>query len=309
MGALVIWSALSSFWSGSIELSVIEADRVLVYLGFFLPPFSLPKPQRRERFAEGIAIGLAIVALAGLGSRLLPNVIDVTEGIGSGARLRYPLGYWNANATMCGIAVAMLLWLSRGSRWGTLRWLSVAALPAVLLTLYFTYSRGGLIALAVACLCLLALSADRLWLLGTLGVGGLGTLPALLAVQARNGLADNSVGQATVDQGVTVLLILLGGIALSLALFALLRRLEQGAGRARAAPVRLAQPGDPQAGRAGCGGPGGGRGRPGRPSRLGPVLELRHPDPGGSLRKLRASRGPGAATSGGSPWTRSKKSR
>jgi O-antigen ligase/polysaccharide polymerase Wzy-like membrane protein len=231
LGSLVIWSALSSFWSGSVELSVIEADRVLVYLGFFLAAFLLAQTaERRERFAEGIAIGFAIVVLAGLGSRLLPHVIEVTDGLGSGSRLRYPLGYWNANATMCGITVAMLLWMSRGSRWDGLRWLSVGLVPATLLTLYFTYSRGGLVSLAIACACLIALSADRLWLLGTLALGGLGALPALLAVQARDGIANNSLGQATVDQGVTVLLILLAGTALSLGLFALLRRLERDRG-------------------------------------------------------------------------------
>jgi len=231
LGSLVIWSALSSFWSGSVELSVIEADRVLVYLGFFLAAFLLAQTsESRERFAEGIAIGLAIVVLAGLGSRLLPHVIEVSEGLGSGARLRYPLGYWNANATMSGITVAMLLWMSRGARWNALRWLSVAVIPAALLTLYFTYSRGGLVTLAVASVCLLALSADRLWLLATLAIGGLGALPALLAVQARESLADNTLGQAAVDQGVTALLILLAGTALTVGLFALLRLLERRGG-------------------------------------------------------------------------------
>ncbi|MFI5027847.1 MAG: O-antigen ligase family protein [Solirubrobacterales bacterium] len=231
LGSLVIWSALSSFWSGSVELSVIEADRVLVYLGFFLAAFLLAQTtESRERFAEGIAIGFAIVILAGLGSRLLPHVIEVSESLGSGARLRYPLGYWNANATMCGVTVAMLLWMSRGARWSTLRWLSVAVIPAALLTMYFTYSRGGLVTLAIACIILLALSADRLWLLATLAIGGLGALPALLAVQARHSLAENTIDRASIDQGVTVMLILLAGTALALGLFALLRQLERRSG-------------------------------------------------------------------------------
>ena len=89
--------------------------------------------------------------------------------------------------------------------WAALRWASVAAMPAVLLTLYFTYSRGGLLALVVAAGCLIALSRDRLWLLATLAIGALGALPAVLAVQARRDLADNVATQATVDQGVTVL--------------------------------------------------------------------------------------------------------
>ena len=51
----------------------------------------------------------------------------------------------------------------------------------MLLALYFTYSRGGLLALVVAGGCLIALSHDRLWLLATLAIGALGALPAVLA--------------------------------------------------------------------------------------------------------------------------------
>ncbi len=143
-GCLALLSAISSFWSGSVELSVIEADRILVYLAFFLAAFLIAQTdERRQRFAEGIAIGVAIVVLLGLASRLLPHVLEVGEGLGTGPRLRYPLGYWNANGAVCAIALTMLLWLSRGARWTPLRWISVAVMPAAMLTLYFTYSRGA----------------------------------------------------------------------------------------------------------------------------------------------------------------------
>ena len=39
IGGLAVLSAISSLWSGSVELSVTEADRVLVYPGFFLAAF------------------------------------------------------------------------------------------------------------------------------------------------------------------------------------------------------------------------------------------------------------------------------
>ena len=184
-GCLALLSAISSLWSGSVELSVIEADRVLVYLAFFLAAFLIAQTaERRQRFAEGIAIAVAIAVLLGLASRLLPHVLEVAEGLGSGPRLRYPLGYWNANGAMCGIAVPMLLWMSRNARWTALRWASVAVLPAIGVTLYFTYSRGGLLALAVGALCILALSRDRLWMLATLVIAAIGALPALLSIPA-----------------------------------------------------------------------------------------------------------------------------
>ena len=161
----------------------------------------------------------------GLASRLLPHVFPVAEGLGSGPRLRYPLGYWNANGVACGIAAALIPWLSRRSPTPALRWLAVACLPAVLLTLYFTYSRGGVLALLVAGGVLVALSHDRLWMVGTLATGVIGALPAVLAVQARDSLAENVDNAAAVDQGVVVLLVLLAGTALALGLFAAMRRL------------------------------------------------------------------------------------
>lgn len=228
IGGLAFFSAISTFWSGSIELSVIEADRVLVYLGFFLAAFLIAQTaERRQGFAEGLAIAVTLVALLGLTSRLLPHVLEVSNALGSGPRLRYPLGYWNANGAACGIGIALLLWTSRHATWRWLRWASVAAMPAVLLALYFTYSRGGLLALAVSVACLLVLSRDRLWLLGTLAAAAIGVVPAILAVQDRHSLANNVADGAAVDQGVTVLLVLLGGIALSLLAFALLRALEK----------------------------------------------------------------------------------
>jgi O-antigen ligase len=242
IGGLSLLSAMSSLWSGSAELSVVEADRVLVYLGFFLAAFLIAQTEkRRQRFAEGLAISLALVALLGLASRLLPDILVVGDSFLTTARLAYPLGYWNANGAAFGIAVALLLWTSRRAAWTGLRWLSVAALPAVLLALYFTYSRGGLLALGIAVAVTIALSRDRLWLLATLAIGAIGALPPVLAVQARRSLADNLGNQAAVDQGVTVLLILVGGIAVALALFAALRWAERREGRLTGRALELSR--------------------------------------------------------------------
>jgi len=244
--ALAIFSGLSSLWSGSIELSVTEADRVLVYLGVLLAAFLIAQTdQRRQRFAEGIGFALIAVALLGLGSRLLPHVFPVAEGLGTGPRLRYPLGYWNANGVACGIAAALIPWLSRRSLTPALRWIAVGCLPAVLLTLYFTYSRGGVLALVVAAVCLIALSHDRLWMVATLAIGVIGALPAVLAVQARDSLADNIDNAAAVDQGVTVLLILLAGTALALGLFAGMRVLARRRGTLTGRAVEISR--DPRA--------------------------------------------------------------
>ena len=240
--AVFLVSALSSFWSGSVELSVVEADRILVYLGFFVAAFLLAQTDlTRQRFAEGLAISVTLVALLALASRLLPDLISVGDSYLTTSRLAFPLGYWNANGAMFGVATALLLWTSRHAAREWLRRLSAAALPAVLLALYFTYSRGGLLALAIATGCTIALSRDRLWLLATLAIGAIGALPALLAVQARRDLADNLGSQAAVDQGLTVLAILLAGIALATALFVVLRWAERREGRLAGRAVELSR--------------------------------------------------------------------
>lgn len=230
--ALALLCAFSSLWSGSVELSVIEADRVLVYLGFFLVAFLLAQTARaRQRFGEGLAIALIGVAALALASRLLPDLVSVAESGETGARLSWPLGYWNGDGVLFGIAAGTALWLSRRALGEPLRVLAAASLPVVLLALYFTYSRGGLLALALACGVLVALSRDRLWLFSTLAIGGLAAVPALLAVQARESLARDLDDAHVAGQGATVLLILLAGCLLAALLFVALRRLERRGGR------------------------------------------------------------------------------
>ena len=211
---------------------MIEADRVLVYLGTFLAAFLLAQTgQRRQRFGEGLAIALIAVALIALASRLLPDLLSISPPTEARARLSYPLGYWNGDGVVFGITTGLALWLSRRALSPIVRRLSVAALPAILLALYFTYSRGGLLATAVACGCLIALSHDRLWYLATLAIGALAALPAVLAVQSRNSLAENIEDAQIVGQGQEVLAILVAGSLLAVGLFAGLGWLERRPGR------------------------------------------------------------------------------
>lgn len=232
IAALALFSALSSSWSGSIELSVIEADRVVVYLGFFSLALLLAQTERsRQRFGEGIAFALIGVALLALATRLLPDLLSVNEDPQAGARLSYPLGYWNGDAILFGIGTGLALWLSRQALNQIVRWAVVGLMPAVLLALYFTYSRGGLLAALIACGCLIVLSHDRLWLLATLGVGALGAVPAVIAVQACNSLAENLHDSTIAGEGLLVLGLLVIGSLLAIGLAAGLRRIERRQGR------------------------------------------------------------------------------
>ncbi|HEX3736718.1 MAG TPA: O-antigen ligase family protein [Solirubrobacterales bacterium] len=225
---LAIWSAISSLWSGSVELSVTEADRVLMYLGVFLAAFLLAQTtQRRQRFGEGIAIALALLAILALATRLLPHVFNLPFDEIKGSRLQYPLGYWNADAIVFSMAAGLLLWMSRRSLSRALRWFSVGALPAVLLALYFTHSRGGVLTLILAAGALIVLSHDRLWYLATLLVAAVLTMPAVLAIHSYPELSNNYDWPPIVGQGLAAGGILLAGIAVTLLAFWGLRRLER----------------------------------------------------------------------------------
>ncbi|MBS1887163.1 MAG: O-antigen ligase family protein [Actinobacteria bacterium] len=234
---LAIWSAISSLWSGSVELSVTEADRVLVYLGVFLAAFLLAQTnQRRQRFGEGIAIALALLAIFALSTRLFPFVYNLPFDETKSARLQYPLGYWNADAIVFSFAAALLLWMSRRSLYGSLRWFAVGALPPVLLALYFTHSRGGVLTLIVAAGTLIALSRDRLWYLATLLIAAVMTLPAIALTHSYTELANNYLFPPIVGQGRKVGGILLLGVALTVLAVWAMRRFERGG----SAPVRRA---------------------------------------------------------------------
>ena len=202
---------------------------MLVYLGVFLAAFLLAQTnQRRQRFGEGVAIALTSLALLALATRLLPHVFNLSFDESKGTRLQYPLGYWNADAIVFSFAAAMQLWMSRRSLSTVLRWLSVAALPAVLLALYFTHSRGGVLTLIVATGTLIVLSRDRLWYLATLLIGAVLTMPAVLLTHSYTELSNNFDFPPLVGQGLRVGGLLIVCSALMALAFWALRRAEAG---------------------------------------------------------------------------------
>jgi O-antigen ligase len=224
-----IWSAISSLWSGSVELSVTEADRVLMYLGVFLAAFLLAQTnQRRQRFGEGIAIALTSLAILALATRLLPHLFALSFDEAKGTRLQYPLGYWNGDSILFSFAAALCVWMSRRSVTAALRWFSIGALPAVLLALYFTHSRGGILTLIVGLGTLIVLSRDRLWYLATLLIGAVLTLPVIAVISRYPDLKNNYNFPPIVGQGLKAGAVLLAASAVTVLAVWAMKRLERG---------------------------------------------------------------------------------
>ena len=66
LAAFALWTALSTFWAESIEKSVNEANRAVLYLGVFaLVVLSPDRGRHARRWIRGLAIGISAVALSG----------------------------------------------------------------------------------------------------------------------------------------------------------------------------------------------------------------------------------------------------
>jgi len=158
-GGLVLWAGLSIWWSIAGDLSWAWLARGLVYLSF------LALGALAGALAGGarrVAALLAIVLAAALGWALLGVAIPALFPDGDRiARLREPVGYWNALALLADAALALGLWVARSSR--LIRRVAGCVLVyGAALAVLLTQSRAGVIgALGVLALWLV-LSDGRL---------------------------------------------------------------------------------------------------------------------------------------------------
>jgi O-antigen ligase len=209
-------SAFSSVWSSSTAASLTEAERGVAYLGFFSLAFLVCQTSRQRRlFVDGLFVAVALIVVLAIAERCLPGTeIPMSES----ARLRFPLGYWNANGLICGIAVVFFAWQNRAGSFTLLRWLAAALIPVALITLYLTYSRGGLAAGLVTFACLFLLSPHRLRLLGVIGTGTIVALPVLLVVENNPTIAENLGGPDAPAEGRAVAVALIASMVVSVLL-------------------------------------------------------------------------------------------
>jgi O-antigen ligase len=124
----------------------------------------------------------------------VPGLIDLNQ-TGPIPRLQQPFGYWNALALFVAMAVPMALALCIDrTRSPQLRLAALVGIELMFLTIAFTYSRGGLVALVVALGVALTLGGGRLRGLLWLGVALAATiLPMVL------GLVSHSLNTAHVS--------------------------------------------------------------------------------------------------------------
>ncbi|HZL65128.1 MAG TPA: O-antigen ligase family protein [Thermoleophilia bacterium] len=166
-GLFVAWVGLSVLWSLGPDLSWMAFDLAALYLvvAAVLGLTPVRRLQLLVAAAGFLVVAVAVAVYAYLG-KVLPDVVTHAHTY---ARLDSPIGYWNVLALMMIMALMVVLALA-GDRRVRAVWRMLAAVAGVPLcfTFFFTLSRGGWIALAVALVVYFALCTTRLASLATL---------------------------------------------------------------------------------------------------------------------------------------------
>ncbi len=244
--ALAAWSALSLGWSITPDRTWLEANRAIAYALVVALALAVgaSDPRAIERTTLLLLGSAVLVAANAFATKALPAVtlgglVDFDRA-GGLSRLRAPLGYWNAVALVCALALPAALRVacdrSRGHPG------RAAALVAALLlvcVIGLTYSRGGLLAVATAAVVLTVTGGARLRGLLTLAAVALASLPVLAVAFARPGTAQNGaeLAQRAADGRVLLLAFVLCAlllVAAGLVAWRLERRVRWSAARTRA---------------------------------------------------------------------------
>jgi tetratricopeptide (TPR) repeat protein len=214
--ALVAWMGLSIVWSVAGDRSWSALNKGSVYVLFLLAGILLGcLGGRCARATAALLAGVVGIALLwALAGKALPGLFP--DG-GRIARLRNPVGYWNALALLADTAVVLGLWLA--TSFGARRWRVAGGglVYMAVLALLLTQSRAGVGAGLVAI-------ALWLWLAGNRRVEGAlvacaAGLPAVLVggwAFTRPALVDDGAAHAArVDDGAVFGVLAVLGLALA----------------------------------------------------------------------------------------------
>jgi tetratricopeptide (TPR) repeat protein len=234
LGGFVLWGGISILWSIAPDRSWDAFNRGAAYFALFGVGVLVASHSRRapSLTAAALAAVFGIAILWALAGKVVP---PLGPDVDRSARLRDPIGYWNALALLVAMSLPLWLWAAAQRRHHpAARAGAVALLFASVVALLLTGSRGGLLVAVVAVAAWLGLSRARL----EGAVALLLAVPPGLAVSAwalqRAGLAET--GASSRDRWIDgaqlgVALLVVGGLVAAAALGALRR--EEGIGAER----------------------------------------------------------------------------
>jgi hypothetical protein len=247
LAAFAFWSGVTVLWSVAPDRTWTECNRVMTYALVLVLAIAVggSLDRARARIADGVLVVCLAVAIAALAQKLVPGLhisgLFSLDQTGALPRLQEPLGYWNALALIAAFGVPCALAVVVDRRRGSARRLAAAAAATTMIvTIGFTYSRGGVLALVVALAVFSVSSGAYLRCLAWLGVVAAAALPVLVVGLNSHPLTATGVALPARETAGAQLLVLLGAcLALMLAgahrLIGLERRVRLGPGHARRA--------------------------------------------------------------------------
>ncbi len=235
LGAFAVWCGITLLWSVAPDRTWAYINRGVAYT--LVVVLAIAAASTSPRVIERVAFGWLAVALSCALYALAGKVMPGAEILGVdfnhtavASRLRAPLEYWNALGLVMVLAVPIALRLTTDDdRRDRTRLFGLVALFVLLLCLGMTYSRGGMLALAVGVVVLTVLGAAKLRGLAVFAVTVVATIPVLGLAFSRPALkAINIPLDERTPDGIVLGLVLAGSvIGLLMAGWGLLRLEER----------------------------------------------------------------------------------
>lgn len=162
MAALVVWTGASVVWSIVPDHSWDAFNKgagFAAFLGLGIVLGGVGGRVAARLTAAVLAAGIALVLLWALLVKAIPALDSSGDRV---ARLREPIGYWNALALIADAGLGLALWLGAGRGVGTRTRVAGALLGYVAtLALLLTLSRAGLVAAVLVVALSIGLSSER----------------------------------------------------------------------------------------------------------------------------------------------------
>jgi hypothetical protein len=230
------WTLVSAVWSHAPARAIVEFDRALLYVLLFTALATVPRRVTSLTvLLRWVLLALVAVAVAGLASRLAPDVFPIS-GRFIADRLAFPLTYWNAAGLAAALGTVLALHHACGEQeplW--VRVGATAAVPALLAAIYFTFSRGGIVAAAIGAVAYVVLAHPRRLPFAVAAALPPAVIGLVVAYGAEALATERYFAGAGPDEGRTVALALVGMTVLAAALRLAISPLEERA-------LRLALP-------------------------------------------------------------------
>jgi hypothetical protein len=178
MGCYTLMTLLSAIWSHSTGRALIEFDRAWLYLLILVLFGSVRAGSQQLRWLiRGLVVGVSVVCLAGLISRVLPDLWHTAPDV-SNERLSFPVTYWNSLGLLAALGIVLAFHLTCTlAEQRVARVLAAAVVPLLTATLFFTFSRGAIAAGTIGVIVYIVVGRPR----GLLS-GALATAPATVAL-------------------------------------------------------------------------------------------------------------------------------